>query len=146
MTLALADDHLLRIAACQRSAEPRLWQLPEQRALAAIFASHFGAHQQATEQRFGRRLIQLPGQLLARRIPREQPVTGRPQRLPGRQREALIDLDRPLGLPIKAQADQRLPVQAQAQTAFGCISDQLTARRQGQGSQVIQIGHGSGSR
>jgi hypothetical protein len=65
MTLALADDHLLRIAAGQRGAKPRLWQLPEQRAFAAIFAGHFGAHQQTTEQGFGRRLIQLPSQLLA---------------------------------------------------------------------------------
>ena len=146
MALAVTDHHLLRVAAGQRRAQPGLRQLPEQGAFAAVFTSHFGADQQTAEQRFSGWLIELPEQLLTVRIACEQPVTGRPQRLPHGQCVTLVELDRAFAQAIEAQANQRLPVQAQAQTAFSGIGYQLAARRQGQGSQVIQIGHGSGSR
>ena len=147
MTLAATDDHLLRITAgVSDCAQPRLRQLPEQRAFATILADDFGSDQQPAEQCFGGGFIEMPGQALAGRVTGKQPITGRPDGLTVGMAEALLYLHMQLGLASQAQLDQRLPFKAEAQAAFGFISYKTAACRQGQGSQVIQIGHGSGSR
>ncbi|MNG38856.1 hypothetical protein D3C84_1267070 [compost metagenome] len=60
--------------------------------------------------------------------------------------EALFYLHLQRGLASQAQLNQRLPFKAETQAAFGFISYKTAFCRQGQGSQVIQSGHGSGSR
>ncbi|MNL24532.1 hypothetical protein D3C87_1459670 [compost metagenome] len=126
--------------------QPRLRQLPEHGALAVILAADGSWNQQTAGHGFVRHILQLPGKTLAVGVASEQPVTGRPQCLPFRSTETLLHLHVQLGATIQPQGGQRLPFQAEAQAAIGFISDKTTACRQTQGSQVIQIGHGSGSR
>ncbi|MOA09880.1 hypothetical protein D3C78_1297400 [compost metagenome] len=126
--------------------QPRLRQLPEQGALAVILAVDGSRNQQTAEHGFVRHLLQLPDQALTVGVASEQPVTGRPQCLSFRATETLLQLHVQLGATIQPQGKQRLPFQAEAQAAIGFIGGKTTACRQTQGSQVIQIGHGSGSR
>ncbi|MNO89155.1 hypothetical protein D3C76_806310 [compost metagenome] len=121
VTLAAADDHLLWITARQRIAQPRLWQLPEQGAFATIAASRIGRNQQAAEQGFGRRFIELPDQTLAGRVASEQPITGSPESLAARKTEAFLHLQPQLGFAGQAQIYQRLAFEAEAQPVFGFI-------------------------
>ncbi|MNC09587.1 hypothetical protein D3C75_572120 [compost metagenome] len=79
MTLAVGDEHLLRVAAGQGMPQPRLRQLPEQGALAVILAADGGRNQQAAGHGFVRHVLQLPDQALTVGVASEQPVTGHPQ-------------------------------------------------------------------
>ena len=126
--------------------EPRLRQLPEQRALAVILAADGGRNQQTAEHGFVRHVLQLPDQALTVGVAGEQPVTGCPQRLPFTATEMLLQLHVQFGATHQPQGEQRLPLQSETQVALRFISGKTTACRQTQGSQVIQIGHGSGSR
>ncbi|MNN06050.1 hypothetical protein D3C81_1188290 [compost metagenome] len=144
MTLTTGDDHLLWVAAGQGMPQPWLRQLPEQGALAAILAVDGSRNQQTTEHSLIRHVLQLPDQALTVGVAGEQPVTGRPHRLPFGVTEALQQLHVQLGATIEPQGEQRLPFQAEALAALRFISGKTTAGRQVQGSQVIQIGHGGG--
>lgn len=146
MTLATGDDHLLRVTAGQRMAQPWLRQLPEQGALAEILATHGRRNQQTAQQRFARYLLQLPNQALTVGVASEQPIAGRPYRLSFGATETLEQLHLQLGARAQLQGEQRLPFQAEAQAALRFIGGKTAAGRQTQVSQVIQIGHGAGSR
>ncbi|MNG12787.1 hypothetical protein D3C84_964220 [compost metagenome] len=125
MALAVADLHLLRVCHAGRLAQPRLWQLPEQRSLAQVLARLLAGQQQATGQCLGQRLGQVPGQALAGGVAGQQPITGGPQGLIGALGAQPLQVNMQGSAHLQAQLDQRAAFEGQAQPAVALLGTEI---------------------
>lgn len=88
----------------------------------------------------------MPDQALTRRIPREQPVAGCPQRLRGALLAHLLEVDVQRFARGQANPNQCSPLQGQAQPAIVFIGAEAAPTRQGKGLRIGIERHGHGSR